>query len=706
MELALKESVKKPDGTAAGRSSLRAPAAGNPVRRPAAARSFLQLRPEDGENGRSEERPRPNRTGLPDTLKTSLENRTGLSLDEVRVHYNSSRPARYGALAFAKGTEIHVAPGQEKSLPHEAWHVVQQMQGRVTPNARINGEAANTDSRLEREAEAFYIGGSSNPSSTLNNKAAGTVVIQFNLNEAINYLLKQCTANSSLKEKLLKFFKDNKIDIGKNTDINDKKVIEALKLFLKASSDKKKDTEGKKNGMKLVEMLAPFTICKEFCTKFNAHRRFYKLTPPPSQVVHEIRPNPKQIPLNRNISNLDMSGDTSFKDSTDYLCNMRHFRKEMKSGHIDKNKDESYPQRTCLMGIYNIILYYSFRHNTVLARTESTSANQPLSWVKVAKRLDDDPELKDISVKQIIQSMLKQLFESPAVPELYSETHALATAIIGCDFTNGFRGQQFFAKLLGLWLEKNTKKLTFYTFFTKYYFPGLPNHKRYVTAVNEILDDTAKSDDDKIRDICEKLQNGGEVGKKLAVILAKNKQTMKDFLIELKEPKSQPSPVSPLPPPMAPQQTPPEALAAAGPAVPPPVGTDMAPQEKRPEAPQFSPSLPVDEISEPNAKKAKVDSPQVTVGPKTFRMLAPSFSPSTSLSGKDAADMAPHQNLPEPLADFAVEPFSDDEDSEMEDAQTSASADKSTASEEPEKPKKRVEGGSDTDTEDDEEPQG
>ncbi|HAP61901.1 MAG TPA: hypothetical protein DCR93_21180, partial [Cytophagales bacterium] len=31
------------------------------------------------------------------------------------------------------GTDIHLAPGQQKHLPHEAWHVVQQKQGRVKP---------------------------------------------------------------------------------------------------------------------------------------------------------------------------------------------------------------------------------------------------------------------------------------------------------------------------------------------------------------------------------------------------------------------------------------------------------------------------------------------------------------------------------------------------------------------------------------------
>ncbi len=94
-----------------------------------------------------------NKTGLPDDLKAGVEALSGFSMDDVRVHYNSSKPAQLQALAYTQGTEIHVGPGQEKHLAHEAWHVVQQMQGRVRPNAIANNrEAINTEENLEREA--------------------------------------------------------------------------------------------------------------------------------------------------------------------------------------------------------------------------------------------------------------------------------------------------------------------------------------------------------------------------------------------------------------------------------------------------------------------------------------------------------------------------------------------------------------------------
>src|SRR5690606_14686236 len=95
---------------------------------------------------------RPNRTGLPDSLKAGIENLSGYSMDDVKVHYNSDRPAQLQAHAYAQGTDIHLAPGQEKHLPHEAWHVVQQKQGRVQPTLQLKGKVkVNDDEGLERE---------------------------------------------------------------------------------------------------------------------------------------------------------------------------------------------------------------------------------------------------------------------------------------------------------------------------------------------------------------------------------------------------------------------------------------------------------------------------------------------------------------------------------------------------------------------------
>jgi hypothetical protein len=96
-----------------------------------------------------------NYTGMPDTLKAGIETLSSLSMDDVNVHYNSSKPAQVQALAYTQGTDIHVGPGQEKHLPHEAWHVVQQKQGRVQPTLQAKGVAINDDAGLEREADAM-----------------------------------------------------------------------------------------------------------------------------------------------------------------------------------------------------------------------------------------------------------------------------------------------------------------------------------------------------------------------------------------------------------------------------------------------------------------------------------------------------------------------------------------------------------------------
>lgn len=95
------------------------------------------------------------RAGLPPALKSGIEALSGISVDDVTVHYDSLEPARLEALACTRGTEIHVAPGQERHLPHEAWHVVQQKQGRVAPTSRAGDTAINDEPGLEREADVM-----------------------------------------------------------------------------------------------------------------------------------------------------------------------------------------------------------------------------------------------------------------------------------------------------------------------------------------------------------------------------------------------------------------------------------------------------------------------------------------------------------------------------------------------------------------------
>ena len=94
--------------------------------------------------------------GLPPALRSGIESLSGLPMDYVRVHYDSPQPTALGTLAYAQGSEIHLAPGQEQALPHEAWHVVQQAQGRVAPTVRADdGRSVNDQSQLEHEADTM-----------------------------------------------------------------------------------------------------------------------------------------------------------------------------------------------------------------------------------------------------------------------------------------------------------------------------------------------------------------------------------------------------------------------------------------------------------------------------------------------------------------------------------------------------------------------
>ncbi|OJJ23106.1 hypothetical protein BKI52_01785 [marine bacterium AO1-C] len=92
--------------------------------------------------------------GLPEPMKNNMEAMGGVDLSDVKVHHNSGEPQKVGALAYAQGSDIHLGPGQEKHLGHEAWHTVQQKQGRVKPTRMYKRDTpVNDDAHLEREAD-------------------------------------------------------------------------------------------------------------------------------------------------------------------------------------------------------------------------------------------------------------------------------------------------------------------------------------------------------------------------------------------------------------------------------------------------------------------------------------------------------------------------------------------------------------------------
>ena len=104
---------------------------------------------------KTEEKPKqrgPNLTGIPTQMKLDFEQRSGLSFDDVRVHYNSDKPRRIGALAYTQIPQVHIGPGQERHLRHELGHVVQQKQGIVRPTTWINRLPVNDSPVLEYAA--------------------------------------------------------------------------------------------------------------------------------------------------------------------------------------------------------------------------------------------------------------------------------------------------------------------------------------------------------------------------------------------------------------------------------------------------------------------------------------------------------------------------------------------------------------------------
>jgi hypothetical protein len=132
-----------------------------PTETPSASARDLPLQAKGDKTGNrpdSSVEQHPNKTGMPDALKAGVESLSGYSLDDARVHYNSPKPAQLQALAYTQGTEIHVAPGEEEHLPHEAWHVVQQAQGRVKPTMQMkDGVPVNDDEGLEHEADVMGV---------------------------------------------------------------------------------------------------------------------------------------------------------------------------------------------------------------------------------------------------------------------------------------------------------------------------------------------------------------------------------------------------------------------------------------------------------------------------------------------------------------------------------------------------------------------
>lgn len=118
-------------------------------------KALQRLEDEDLMQGKGLDTPLQAKSDLPDGLRSGVERLSGVSMDGVSLQRNSAAPARIGALAYAQGDAIHIGPGQDAHLPHEAWHVAQQRQGRVQPTTSVSGVAVNDSPALESEADAM-----------------------------------------------------------------------------------------------------------------------------------------------------------------------------------------------------------------------------------------------------------------------------------------------------------------------------------------------------------------------------------------------------------------------------------------------------------------------------------------------------------------------------------------------------------------------
>ncbi|MEM7186251.1 MAG: DUF4157 domain-containing protein [Bacteroidota bacterium] len=175
--------------------------------------------------------------GLPSYLKSGIQAMSGYSMDDVTVHYNSNKPAQLNAHAHAQGTNIHLGSGQEKHLPHEAWHVVQQKQGRVKPTIQMKGGVpVNDDQALEKEADvmgakaASYQNPSNDKISGINGRSQSysSVVQRFTGNGTISsqdgrlYLLDDDKEKYQFHPSCYRWLKDTLVGLNVKYTLNDK----------------------------------------------------------------------------------------------------------------------------------------------------------------------------------------------------------------------------------------------------------------------------------------------------------------------------------------------------------------------------------------------------------------------------------------------------------------------------------------------------
>jgi len=88
-------------------------------------------------------------------MKLDFEQRSGLSFDDVRIHYNSDKPSGFHTDAYTYGTDVYIAPGQSSVLRHELGHVIQQKRGVRRHDSTENGVPVSSAPEIEKQADEF-----------------------------------------------------------------------------------------------------------------------------------------------------------------------------------------------------------------------------------------------------------------------------------------------------------------------------------------------------------------------------------------------------------------------------------------------------------------------------------------------------------------------------------------------------------------------
>ncbi|MEM6719520.1 MAG: DUF4157 domain-containing protein [Bacteroidota bacterium] len=422
---------------------------------------------------------KPNNTGLPDNLKSGIENLSGHSLDDVKVHYNSAKPAQLDAHAYAQGTNIHIASGQEKHLPHEAWHVVQQKQGRVQPTTSVNGAKVNDSTVLEKEADVMGTKALQRKATTIkpskNTYRANVIqlyaVIQLKKQNAINFIKKQNLGIEATHVAVQAYVQ--------NTD-NDKKLRLGL---LNSWNYKQTGTYTIATPDDLIPKSTDFTTMDDLADYDSEDDDDMDL-----DAVMESKTEEKM-----DLSRVDSSRDRTGVPVFNPFDSVRFGRQVNKRGTYDR-----IPMATRIGGHYieydnpgTKDIYATPLELTGKKGVRKTYKRQGTSsdynWDNLAKKLEamgyDDHESRLLNILRFYLRKGSKMKMDPATAE--------AIAAIGSDFMKGSKGARFYLLQVIRNIKRSKKTPSFHSVFSgknPLYLPAATGGRGKVSEMNEQIE--------------------------------------------------------------------------------------------------------------------------------------------------------------------------------------------------------------------------